>query len=81
MDKKLNYLRFVLCTKPHGKRPIRREISIFKKVSKNSHLLQNSKEGPRQNFEKWLIFWSNFGRLKKLEIHVLEKPKYYRSKA
>ena len=34
MDRKLNYCRFELCKKPHEKRPIRREITLFLKVSK-----------------------------------------------
>ena len=34
MDGKLNYLKFGLCKKPHEKRPIRRELSIFPKASK-----------------------------------------------
>ena len=29
MDRKLNYCRFELCKKPHEKRPIRREITLF----------------------------------------------------
>ena len=24
-----------------------------------------AKGGPKENFQKWPIFWSNFGRLKK----------------
>ena len=34
MDQKLNYFKFELCKKPHEKRPIRREITLFLKVSK-----------------------------------------------
>ena len=30
-------------------------MAIFRKIAKL---------GPRQNFQKWPIFWSNFGRLK-----------------
>ena len=65
MDLKLNYPRFVLCKKPHEKRPIRGEITFFEKVSKSAFFGQVAKGGQKENFQKWPIFWSNFGRLKK----------------
>ena len=43
MDRKLNYCRFELCKKPHEKRLIRREITLFLKVSKMAIFLQNGK--------------------------------------
>ena len=48
------------------KRPIRREITFFAKVSKMAIFGKVAKGGPRENFQKWPIFWSNFGRLKKI---------------
>ena len=36
MDGKLHYPRFLLCKKPHKKTPIRREMTIFPKVSKTA---------------------------------------------
>ena len=65
MDRKLNNPRFALCKKPHEKRPIRREITFFLKVLKMAILRKMAKGGPKENFQKWPIFWSNFGRLKK----------------
>ena len=82
MDGKLNYCRFELCKKPHEKRPIRREktlflkvskmaifrkveITLFLKVSKMAIFRKVAKGGPKENFQKSPIFWSNFGRLKK----------------
>ena len=71
MDRKLNYCRFELCKKPHEKRPIRREITLFLKVSKMAIFGQIAKGGPKENFKKSPIFWSNFGKLKKKEIQVV----------
>ena len=65
MDGKLNYHRFVLCKKPHEKTAIRREMTLFPKVSKTAVFRKIAKGGPRENFQKWPIFWANFGRLKK----------------
>ena len=65
MDRKLNYCTFVLCKKAHEKRPIRREIRLFLKVSKMAIFGQIAKGGPRENFQKWPIFLYNFGRLQK----------------
>ena len=58
MDRKLNYCRFELCKKPHEKRP-------NLKVSKMAIFRQIAKGGPKENFQKSPIFWSNFGKLKK----------------
>ena len=52
MDSKLNYPRFVLCKKPHEKRPIRGEIIFFVKVSKMAIFRKVAKGGPREIFEK-----------------------------
>ena len=65
MDRKLNYCRFELCKKPHEKRHIRREITLFLKVSKMAIFRKVAKGGPKENFQKSPIFWSNFGKLKK----------------
>ena len=65
MDRKLNNPRFALCKKTHEKRPIRREITFFLKVLKMAIFRKMAKGGPKENFQKWPIFWSNFGRLKK----------------
>ena len=65
MDRKLNYCRFELCKKPHEKRPIRREITLFLKVSKMAIFPKIAKGGRNENFQKSPIFWSKFGRLKK----------------
>ena len=54
----------MLCKKPHEKRPIRGEIAFFAKVSKSAIFGKVAKGGPKENFQKWPIFWSNFGRLK-----------------
>ena len=65
MDGKLNYPRFRLCKKPHDKTRIRREIIFFQKVWKTALSGKIAKGGPRENFQKWPMFWANFGRLKK----------------
>ena len=65
MDRKLNPCRFELSKKLHEKRPIRREITLFLKVSKMAIFRKVAKGGPKENFQKSPIFWSNFGRLKK----------------
>ena len=56
MDWKLNYPRFVLCKKPHEKRPIRGEITFFAKVSKMAIFRKVAKGGPREIFQKSPIF-------------------------
>ena len=66
MDGKLNYLRFLLS------RNIRREMTFFPKVSKTAVFGEIAKGGPREHFQKRPIFWGNFGKLKKLEIQVVE---------
>ena len=38
-------------------------MAIFREVAKG---------GPKENFQKSPIFWSNFGRLKKWEIQVVQ---------
>ena len=56
MDGKLNYPRFLLCKKPDEKTPIRREMTIFPKVSKTAVFCKMAKGGPRENVQKWPIF-------------------------
>ena len=34
-------------------------------MSKMANFGKVAKGGPKKNFQKWPIFWSNFGRLKK----------------
>ena len=65
MDRKLNNPRFALCKKPHENRLIRREITFFLKVLKKANFPKIAEGGPKETFQKWPIFWSNFGRLKK----------------
>ena len=65
MDGKLIYPRFRLCKKPHEKTPIRREMTFFPKVSKTAVFGKIAKGGTRKTFQKRLIFWANFGRVKK----------------
>ena len=56
MDRKLNYCRFELCKKPHEKRPIRREITLFLKVSKMAIFRKVAKGGPKENFQNGRFF-------------------------
>ena len=56
MDGKLNYCRFVLCKKPHQKTPIRRAIANSVKVLKMAIFRKTEKGGPREIFQKGLIF-------------------------
>ena len=65
MDQKLNYCKFELFKKPHQKRPITREITLFLKVSKMTFFSKIAKRGPNENFQKSPIIWSNLGKLKK----------------
>ena len=55
MDGKLNYCTFVLCKKPHKKRPIRRAIANSVKALKMAILRKTAKGGPREIFQKWPI--------------------------
>ena len=71
MDQALSYPRFVLCIKPHERRPIRREITIFPKVSKMAIFRKKAKRLLRQNFQKWPNFLVNFKEAKKIGIQVL----------
>ena len=64
MDGKVNYCRFVLCKKPHEKRAIRREIANSVKGLKMAIFRKTAKRGPREIFQKFLIFEANFGRPK-----------------
>ena len=73
MDGKLTYPTFVLCKKPHEKRPIRGEKTFFPKVPKTPIFGKIAKAGPTENFQKWPIFWANFARLKN------RKYKWYHS--
>ena len=68
MDQALSYPRIVLCIKPHEKKPIRRETTIFPKVSKMAII---RKKGKKLNFQKWPIFWLNLKRIKKIGIKLL----------
>ena len=72
MDWKRNYHRLLQCKKPHEKRHIRREITSFSIVSKMAIFGKIAKGGPQENFQKWPIFWANFGRLenKKYKSHI-----------
>ena len=65
MDRKLNYCRFELYKKQHEKGPVRREITLFLKVSKMAIFRKIAKGGPKENFQKSPTFWSNIGKLKK----------------
>ena len=56
MDRKLNYSRFELCIKPHEKRPIRREITLFLKVSKMAIFRKIAKGGPIKFFKNRRFF-------------------------
>ena len=49
MDGKLNYPRFHLCKKPDEKTPIRREMTLFAKVSKTAVFCKMAKVLPREN--------------------------------
>ena len=51
MDRKLNYCRFELCIKPHEKRHIRRELTLFLKVSKMAIFRKIAKGGPIKIFK------------------------------
>ena len=64
MDRKRNYHRLCQCKKPHEKTHIRREIARFSIVCKMAIFGKMAKGGPQENFQKWPIFWVNFGRLK-----------------
>ena len=66
MDRELNYCRFELCKKPHEKRPIRREITLFLKVSKTAIFGQNSKGGTKGKFSKIADFLVELGKAKKI---------------
>ena len=54
------------------KDPIRREITFFLKVLKMAIFRQMAKGGPKENFQKWPIFWSNFGSLKNKKRQVVQ---------
>ena len=56
MDGKQNYCTFVLCKKPHEKRPIRRAIANSVKALKMAIFRKTAKRGPREIFQKWPIF-------------------------
>ena len=66
MDRKLNYCRFELCKKPHEKRPIRREITLFLKVSKMAIFRKVAKGGPKENFQKSPDFLVELRKAKKI---------------
>ena len=66
MDGKLNYCRFVLCKKPHEKRPIRRAIANSVKALKNGDFSQNSKGGTKGNFSKMADFLGKLWKAKKI---------------
>ena len=52
IDGKLRNPRFALCKKPHEKRPIRREITFYLKVSKMAIFRKMAKGGPKEIFQK-----------------------------
>ena len=54
MDWKLNYAGFVLCKKPHEKRPIRGEITFFAKVSKMA-IFKGGTKGKFSNMADFLV--------------------------
>ena len=56
MDGKVNYCRFVLCKKPHEKRPIRRAIANSVKALKMAIFRKTAKGGPREIFSKMADF-------------------------
>ena len=66
MDGKLNYCRFVLCKKPHEKRPIRRAIANSVKALKMAIFSKNSKEGTKGNFSKMADFLGKIWKAKKI---------------
>ena len=66
MDRKLNYCRFELCKKPHEKRPIRREITLFLKVSKMAIFRKVAKGGPKKKFSKIADFLVELRKAKKI---------------
>ena len=66
MDRKLNYCRFELCKKPHEKRPIRREITLFRKSVENGHFSQSSKGGTKGKFSKIADFLVELRKAKKI---------------
>ena len=59
MDGKVNYHRFVLCKTPHEKTAIRREMTLFPKVSKTAVFRKIAKGGPR---EKFAAVFDTFGK-------------------
>ena len=56
MDGKLNYCTFVLCKKPHEKRPLRRAIANSVKALKMAIFRKTAKGGQGEIFQKWPIF-------------------------
>ena len=62
---KLNYPGFVLCKKPHEKRPIRGEITFYAKVSKMAIFGKVANGGPRENFKKMADFLVELRKAKK----------------
>ena len=64
MDHALSYPRFVLCIKPHEKRPIRQEINFSKSIE-NGHFSQKSKGVTKVKFSKMANFLVNFQEAKK----------------
>ena len=71
MNQALSYPRLVLCIKPHEKRPLRREITIFPKVSKMAIFAQKGKGVTKVKFSKMVKFLVNFKEAKKIGIQVL----------
>ena len=56
MDGKLNDPKFLLCRKLHEKSPIRREMTVFPKVSKTGFFRKIAKGGLRDNFKNGRFF-------------------------
>ena len=72
MDWERNYHRLWQCKKLHKKRHIRREIASFSVGWKTAIFRKKAKGGLEENFQKWPIFWADFGRLKnkKYKSHI-----------
>ena len=66
MDGKVSYARFVLCNKRHEETPIRREMTIFPKVSKSAVFCEIAKRGPGENFPKMADFLGKFRKVKRI---------------
>ena len=66
MDGKLNYPRFLLGKKPNVKTHIRREMTIFSKVSKTAVFCKIIKGELRENVPKMADFLSKIRKAEKI---------------